>query len=70
MRKEYDFSNGKKNPYAKTLKEKKVVTIRIEDEVISYFKQLAEETNLPYQTLINLYLKDCVQQKRKPTISW
>lgn len=70
MREEYDFSNGVKNPYAKKLKAKSVVTIRIEDEVIHYFKQLAEEVNLPYQTLINLYLKDCVEQKRKPTISW
>lgn len=70
MRNEYDFSNGVKNPYAKGLKSKSVVTIRIEDEVISYFKQLAEEVNLPYQTLINLYLKDCVAQQRKPTISW
>lgn len=48
--------------------DKSVVTIRIEDEAISYFKQLAEEVNLPYQTLINLYLKDCVAQKRKPNI--
>lgn len=70
MRDEYDFSNGVKNPYAKGLKSKSVVTIRIEDDVISYFKQLAEEVNLPYQTLINLYLKDCVAQKRKPTITW
>lgn len=70
MRDEYDFSNGVKNPYAKGLKSKSVVTIRIEDDVISYFKQLAEEVNLPYQTLINLYLKDCVAQQRKPTITW
>lgn len=70
MRDEYDFSNGVKKPYAKGLKSKSVVTIRIEDEVISYFKQLAEEVNLPYQTLINLYLKDCVAQQRKPTITW
>ncbi|EDN74549.1 hypothetical protein MHA_1634, partial [Mannheimia haemolytica PHL213] len=55
MRDEYDFSNAVKNPYAKGLKSKSVVTIRIEDDVISYFKQLAEEVNLPYQTLINLY---------------
>ncbi|QLB15371.1 antitoxin [Mannheimia granulomatis] len=70
MREEYDFSNAAKNPYAKGLKSKSVVTIRIEDDVISYFKQLAEEVNLPYQTLINLYLKDCVAQQRKPTITW
>lgn len=70
MREEYDFSNGVKNPYAKGLNSKSVVTIRIEDDVINYFKQLAEEVNLPYQTLINLYLKDCVVKQRKPAISW
>ncbi|MDG6450700.1 BrnA antitoxin family protein [Glaesserella parasuis] len=70
MREEYDFSNGIKNPYATTLKSKKVVTIRIEDETIDYFKKLSDEVNLPYQALINLYLKDCVAQQRKPNISW
>ncbi|OBX03885.1 BrnA antitoxin family protein [Gallibacterium genomosp. 3] len=70
MKKEYDFSAGVKNPYAKNLKSKTVVTIRIEEETIDYFKKLANETNLPYQTLINLYLKDCVQQQRKPKINW
>ena len=70
MRKEYDFSNGVKNPYAKNLKSKKVVTIRIEDETIDYFKGLADEMKLPYQTLINLYLKDCVQQGRKLKMTW
>lgn len=70
MRDEYDFSVGIKNPYAANLKSKKVVTIRIEDETIDYFKRLSEEVNLPYQTLINLYLKDCVQQQRKPSIHW
>lgn len=70
MRDEYDFSAGIKTPYAKGLKAKKVVTIRIEDETIDYFKKLSDEVNLPYQTLINLYLKDCVQQQRKPQISW
>lgn len=70
MREEYDFSNGIKNPYVTTLKSKKVVTIRIEDETIDYFKKLSDEVNLPYQTLINLYLKDCVAQQRKPNISW
>lgn len=70
MKTEYDFSQGVKNPYAQNLKAKKVVTIRIEDDTIDYFKKLAEETNLPYQTLINLYLRDCVQQQRKPVIAW
>ena len=54
MKNEYDFSNAKKNPYAKQLK--KVVTIRIDEESISYFKQLAEETGMPYQALINLFI--------------
>ncbi|NRB08685.1 MAG: BrnA antitoxin family protein [Richelia sp.] len=49
---------------------KKQVTIRLEDEVIIYFKQLAEETGIPYQSLINLYLQDCVRTKRKPLMEW
>ncbi len=68
MREEYDFSQSVKNPYVKKLK--KQVTIRLEDEVISYFKQLAEETGIPYQSLINLYLQDCVRTKRKPLMEW
>ena len=68
MREEYDFSQSVKNPYVKKLK--KQVTIRLEDEVISYFKQLAEETGIPYQSLINLYLQDCVRAKRKPLMEW
>ncbi|WP_254431535.1 BrnA antitoxin family protein [Avibacterium paragallinarum] len=57
MKNEYDFSQGIKNPYARNLKEKKVITIRIEDDTIDYFKGLSNDTGLPYQTLINLYLK-------------
>ena len=68
MKKEYDFSNAKPNPYASQLK--KTITIRIDEESISYFKELAEETGLPYQSLINLYLKDCATNKRKPDIKW
>ena len=68
MKKEYDFSHAVKNPYAKQLK--KSLTIRIDEESINYFKQLSEETGLPYQTLINLFLKDCAQQQRKPQINW
>ncbi|MDF7675950.1 BrnA antitoxin family protein [Neisseriaceae bacterium ESL0693] len=68
MKKEYDFSNAKKNPYAKQLK--KTITIRIDDDSINYFKQLSEETGLPYQSLINLFLKDCAKNKRKPNIQW
>lgn len=70
MKKEYDLSKMKmrKNPYASKLKRQ--VTIRMGDDVVSYFKELAEETGIPYQSLINLYLKDCVAQGRKPDLSW
>lgn len=62
MRADYDFSNGIKNPYADKLK--KQITIRLDDEVINYFKNMAEETGMPYQNIINYYLKDCVKEKR------
>ena len=62
MRADYDFSNGIKNPYADKLK--KQITIRLDDEVINYFKNMAEETGMPYQNIINYYLKDCVKAKR------
>ena len=68
MRKNYDFSQGKKNPYAKRLK--KQVTIRLEEGTIAYFKDLAEETGIPYQTLINLYLRDCALSSRKLQMEW
>ena len=70
MRKEYDFANmvGKKNPYARHLK--KQVTIRLGEDVISYFKRMAEETGIPYQNLINLYLRDCVANHRKLAMNW
>ncbi|HUF73325.1 MAG TPA: BrnA antitoxin family protein [Gammaproteobacteria bacterium] len=70
MRKEYDFSKlkSRKNPYAARLKRQ--VTIRMGDDVISYFKDMAEETGIPYQSLINLYLRDCVAHGRKPNLSW
>jgi hypothetical protein len=63
MRKSYDFSKSKRNPYAKRLKAS--VTIRLDPEVIEYFKQLTEDTSIPYQTLINLYLRDCAKSRRK-----
>lgn len=68
MRPEYDFSQAKKNPYAKHLK--KQITIRLEEPTIAYFKELAEETGVRYQTLINLYLTDCAAKKRKLSMSW
>jgi uncharacterized protein (DUF4415 family) len=70
MKKEYDFSKmkGRKNPYAKNLK--KQVTLRLGVNVIEYFKQMAEETGIPYQNLINLYLRECALSHKKLTISW
>ena len=62
MKDEYNFSKGIKNPYAKQLK--KQITINISNEVLLYFKKLAEETGIPYQNLINLYLVDCVKNKK------
>ena len=68
MRKEYDFSKSRKNPYAKALK--KQITIRLEEPTINYFKALSKETGIPYQTLINLYLRDCAVKERKISMSW
>jgi len=68
MKDEYDFSQSVKNPYIKKLK--KQVTIRLEEEIVSYFKELAEETGISYQSLINLYLQDCVRSQRKPSLEW
>lgn len=68
MREEYDFSKGVKNPYAKKLK--KQISINIDGSVIDYFKQQANETGIPYQTLINLYLADCVEKKKKLKLDW
>lgn len=70
MREEYDFSQGIKNPYAAKLKSKKVITIRIDENTIDYFKTLSEKMNMPYQSLINLYLKDCAEHHREPKITW
>ena len=68
MRDEYDFSNAKRNPYAKKLK--KQITINIDENTIDYFKVQAENSGIPYQTLINLYLSGCVTQKRELQLSW
>ncbi len=68
MRDEYDFSRSRKNPYAKLLKQQ--ITIRIENETIDYFKGLATETGIPYQNLINLFLRECASSKKKPVVKW
>jgi uncharacterized protein (DUF4415 family) len=68
MRDEYDFSQSVPNPYAKKLKQQ--ITIRLEADVVDYFKTLSGETGIPYQTLINLYLQDCARSQRKPLLGW
>ena len=70
MRKHYDFSKmkGIKNPYAKHLK--KPVTMRLDRDTVDYFKAMAEEAGIPYQTLINLYLRDCAASGRKLEARW
>lgn len=68
MKDEYDFSQSVQNPYIKKLK--KQVTIQLEEEVADYFKALAEETGISYQSLINLYLQDCVKSQRKLSLEW
>jgi len=68
MRKEYDFSKARPNPYAKRLK--RSVTIRIDEPTITYFKRLAKETGIAYQTLINLYLRDCAASGRRLALQW
>jgi predicted DNA binding CopG/RHH family protein len=68
MRKEYDFSKAERNPYATRLK--KQITIRLDNHTIKYFKRLARETGIPYQTLINLYLRECAASGKKLSFSW
>jgi len=68
MRKEYDFSNAKLNPYIKKLR--KQISIRIDMDTIDYFKKQAEETGIAYQNLINLYLSDCATNSRQINIMW
>ncbi len=68
MRTHYDFSKARKNPYASQLK--KPVTIRLDEGSISYFKGMAEETGIPYQSLINLYLKDCATTGKRLSLAW
>ena len=68
MRKQYDFSKSTKNPYAS--KVKKQITIRLDEDTIDYFKGMSEELNIPYQNLINLYLRDCAGKSRKLNLKW
>lgn len=68
MKKEYDFSKGTKNPYTKQLK--KQITINLSEEVLDYFKDLSIKTSIPYQTLINYFLLDCVKNKKTIEFVW
>ena len=68
MKNEYDFNNSIKNPYIKKLK--KQISIRIEMETVEYFKKLALEIDIPYQNLMNMYLRECAQNNFKPNIHW
>src|SRR5882762_2658872 len=64
MRKSYDFSSAVRNPYAKRLKRQ--LTIRLDEETINYFQGLSREMSLPYQTLMNMYLRDCAETRKWP----
>lgn len=68
MRKHYDFSKGRPNPYARVLK--KQITLRLDEPTIAYFKSLAQETAIPYQTLINLYLRECAASRKHLHLAW
>ena len=68
MRKQYDFSASRKNPYANQLK--KPVTIRLDEDSIVYFKSMSEETGIPYQSLINLYLRECASSGKRLSLAW
>ena len=70
MRDQYEFSKmkGRKNPYARRLKQP--VTMRLDRDTVTYFKEMAEETGIPYQSLINLYLRDCGASGRKLEMAW
>jgi predicted DNA binding CopG/RHH family protein len=68
MKKEYDFSQARKNLYASQLK--KQITIRLDEDSITYFKNISDSVGIPYQSLINLYLRDCAASNRKLNLQW
>jgi len=68
MRKQYDFTKARKNPYARRLKRQ--VTIRLDEETLGYFRRLSEESGIGYQTLINLYLRECAATGKRLTLEW
>ena len=68
MRKEYDFSKSKKNPFAKALKQQ--ITMLVDKDTLGYFKELAVETGIAYQILINMYLRECATTSKRPSLKW
>jgi uncharacterized protein (DUF4415 family) len=68
MKKSYDFSKSVRNPYVK--KSKKQLTIRLDEDTIEYFRSLSEDSGIPYQSLINLYLRDCAASNKKLNMKW
>ena len=68
MKEEYDFSNARKNPYTGKLKQQ--ITINIDTETVAYFKSMSENSGIPYQMLINLYLADCVKNNKQLSLAW
>ena len=68
MKRKYDFSKARRNPYAAKLK--RPVTIRLDEATIDYFKSLSTDSEIPYQTLINLYLRECAATKRQLVMEW
>ena len=68
MRKTYDFSGARPNPYSRLLKRQ--VTLRLDEPTLAYFKSLSEEMAIPYQTLINLYLRECAASQKHLRLAW
>ena len=68
MKRKYDFSKSVKNPYLK--KPKKQLTIRLDEDTIDYFRGLSQDSGIPYQSLINLYLRDCAAEKKRLHMKW
>ncbi len=68
MRKQYDFSKARRNPYAKRLK--RSITIRLDETTLAYFKDMGERVGMPYQTLVNMYLRDCAENRKELRLQW
>jgi len=68
MRKHYDFSQAKPNPYAKQMK--RDVTVHLDEGTVEYFEALAAETGIPARTLMNLYLRECAASRKRLALRW